>query len=178
MSVNVNMTNGTQLSGCSYNPTAEKIGKTFAYCLIFVVSLAGNIFIGIIVYKTKSMRKPINFLIVNMAVSDLLYPTFLIPERLVELYLDSWLISGPLGQVLCKLATFLINVSMSVSFQSLVLIAVDRFGISSRLWYFLSVLRSSVQSCAFSSFSPLGSSLWLSGPLGSLPKKLLNIQGD
>lgn len=46
--------------------TAEKIGMTFAHCLIFIVSLAGNTVIGIIFYKTKTMRKPINFFIVNM----------------------------------------------------------------------------------------------------------------
>ena len=129
MSPNVNTTtNGTQHELNCINPTAEKIGITFAYCLIFVVSLAGNIFIGIIVYKTKTMRKPINFLIVNMAMSDLLFPIFIIPENLTDLYFDSWLISGPLGQALCKLSTFLPNVSFTVSVQSLVLIAVDRFG--------------------------------------------------
>ena len=120
--------NGTQPSSSFSNPTAEKIGKTFAYCLIFFVSLAGNTAIGIIVYKTKTMRKPINFLIVNMAISDLLLPIFLIPPKIQELYIDSWLIGGSLGQVLCKLVIFLADVSFAVSIQSLVLIAVDRLG--------------------------------------------------
>jgi len=67
MSENLNSTmNGTQPSTCYWNPTAEKIGMIFAYCLAFLVSLAGNTVIGIIAYKTKTMRKPINFLIVNM----------------------------------------------------------------------------------------------------------------
>ncbi|XP_078376792.1 QRFP-like peptide receptor [Oculina patagonica] len=128
MAANVRTTtNGTPLSGC-FNPTAKKIGETFAHCLIFVVSLAGNIFIGMIVYKTKTMRKPINFLIVNMAMSDLLLSIFLFPDNLKLLYVDSWLISGPLGQALCKLVNFLPDVSSAVSIQSLVLIAVDRFG--------------------------------------------------
>ena len=120
--------NGTQPSSCYWNPTAEKIGKTFAFCLIFLVSLAGNTVIGIIVYKTKTMRKPINFLIVNMAMSDLLFPIFLIPWNIQWLYINSWLIGGPLGQALCKLVHFLPYVSLLVSIQSLVLIAVDRFG--------------------------------------------------
>ena len=120
--------NGTQPSSCYWNPTAEKIGKTFAYCLVFLVSLAGNTVIGIIVYKTKTMRKPINFLIVNMAMSDLLFSIFIIPWQIRELYTDSWLIGGPLGQALCKLVYFLSPVSAVVSIQSLVLIAVDRFG--------------------------------------------------
>ena len=96
--------------------------------MIFLVSLAGNTVVGIIVYKTKTMRKPINFFIVNMAMSDLLFPIFLIPREIQLLYIDSWLIGGPLGQALCKLVVFLSDVSLIVSIQSLVLIAVDRFG--------------------------------------------------
>ena len=74
------------------------------------------------------MRKPINFSIVNMAMSDLLFPTFLIPWDIQRLYINSWLIGGPLGQALCKVIGFLTSVSNAVSIQSLVLIAVDRFG--------------------------------------------------
>ncbi|XP_020611141.1 neuropeptide FF receptor 1-like [Orbicella faveolata] len=129
MSENVNTTmNGTQPSSCPSASTAEKIGSTFAYCLIFIVSLTGNTVIGIIVYKTKTMRKPINFFIVNMATSDLLHPIIVIPRRIQELYIDSWLIGGPLGQALCKLIVSLADLSATVSIQSLVLIAVDRFG--------------------------------------------------
>ena len=129
MSENVNTSmNGTEPSSCSSNPTAEKIGKTFAYCLIFIVSLAGNTLIGLIVYKTKTMRKPINFFIVNMAISDLLFPIIVIPGEIQDLYTDSWLIGGPLGQALCKLVYFFADLSGAVSIQSLILIAVDRFG--------------------------------------------------
>ena len=129
MSQDLNETmNGTQSSSCYWNPTATKIGITFALCLIFIVSLAGNTVIGIIVYKTKTMRKPINFLIVNMAMSDLLFAIFWIPRKIQLLYIYSWLIGGPLGQALCKLVYFFSNVSFAVSMQSLVLIAVDRFG--------------------------------------------------
>ena len=119
--------NGTQ-PDCYWNHTTGKIGKTFAYCLIFLVSLAGNTVVGIIFYKTKNVRKPINFFIVNMAMSDLLFPIFLIPREIQLLYMDSWLIGGRLGQALCKLVTFISDVSLIVSIQSLVLIAVDRFG--------------------------------------------------
>jgi len=121
-------TNGSSCSS-QLNPTAQKIGETFAYCLIFVVSLVGNSFIVIIVYKTQTMRKPINYFITNMAVSDLLFPIFLIPRNLTGLYVDyQSLIGGPLGQALCKLVPFLVDVSCTVSIQCLVLIAVDRFG--------------------------------------------------
>ena len=129
MPENVNSTmNGSQPLSCPGNPTAEKIGVTFAYCLIVIVSLAGNTVIGIIVYKTQAMRKLINFFIVNMAMSDLLLPIFLIPREMQMLYIDSWLIGGALGQTFCKLGAFLPDVSAVVSIQSLVLISVGRFG--------------------------------------------------
>lgn len=123
--------NGTQLFGncpSSSNPTTENIGKTFVYCIICVVSLVGNTLIGIIVCKTRTMRKPINSLIVNMAISDMLFPLFGFPWILTELFVDSWLISGSLGQATCKLLPFLQGISPTVSIQSLVLIAADRFG--------------------------------------------------
>lgn len=84
--------------------------------------------IGIIVYRTKTLRTPINILIVNVAMSDLFQPIFHVPRLLVGLNTAGyWLISGPLGQPLCKLSAFVTDVSVHVSIQSLVLIAVDRF---------------------------------------------------
>ena len=129
MSANVTATmNGTQSMSSCFNPTATRIGETFAYCLLFVVSLAGNILIGIIVYKEKALRTPINILIVNMAISDLLYPIIRFPLLFVRLNTAShWLISSPLGQAFCKLSCFATDVSSAVSIQSLVLIAMDRF---------------------------------------------------
>ena len=63
-----------------------------------------------------------------MALSDLLFPIFSISKRLLDLHVDSWLIGGLLGQILCKLPPFLAEASSLVSVQSLVLISVDRFG--------------------------------------------------
>jgi len=60
--------------------------------------------------------------------SDLLLPTVLFPSEIQKLYTDSWLIGGPIGQALCKPVYFLSEVPFAVSIQSLVLIAVDRFG--------------------------------------------------
>ena len=61
--------------------------------------------------------------------SDLVFPISMFPRDIASLFISgSWLISGPLGQALCKLVSFSIEVSVLVSSQSLVLIAVDRFG--------------------------------------------------
>ena len=63
-----------------------------------------------------------------MATSDLLFPIFRFPHNVRKLFANSWLISGSFGQALYKLLFFLPAVSGAVSIQSMVLIAVDRFG--------------------------------------------------
>ena len=74
------------------------------------------------------MRKPVNYFIVNIAVSDLLFSTVLFPRLTTKLYVDSWPIGSSTGEALCKLSYFLPTISSFVSVQSLVLMAVDRFG--------------------------------------------------
>ena len=120
--------NGSIESSSCFSATAYKIGGTVALSLILAVSLMANSFIVLIVYKTPTLRKPINYFIANMALSDLLFsilwpPTFLSLIHRTNL----WLIGGQFGQALCKLVPFFVEVSTEVSIQNLVLIAVDRF---------------------------------------------------
>ena len=116
------------ISNCFGVLTAYKIGETIALSLILAVSLMANSFIVKIVYQTPTLRKPINYFIANMALSDLLFAIFWLPTRLSLLHTNqSWLIGGQFGQALCKLSPFFGDVSTIVSIQNLVLIAVDRF---------------------------------------------------
>ena len=116
------------VSSC-FNLTAKRIGETLAYYLLFIVSLAANTFIRIIVYRTKTLRTPINILVVNMAISDLLFPIVHFPKISVKINTAGhWLVSGPLGQAMSKLSSFATDVSTLVSVRSLLLIAMDRFG--------------------------------------------------
>ena len=108
--------------------TAYKIELTIALSLIIAVSLTGNSFNVLIVYKTPTLRKPINYFIASMSMSDLLYSIIWIPFKLSKLHTNSWLIGGQFGQVLCKLIPFFADFSTIVSIQNLVLITVDRFG--------------------------------------------------
>ena len=115
------MNTTTNVSSCSspLNPTTKKIAETTALCLFLVVSLVGNCLVAFIVYQTKNMRKPINFFISNMAISDLLFPLIVFPRYLAEMYEDSWLISGTLGDVFCKVIPVLADIPAAVSVQSL-----------------------------------------------------------
>ena len=118
--------NGSIESLSCFSAKAYNIGMTTALSLILAVSLMANCFIVMVVYKTPALRKPINYFIACMAISDLLYSIFWIPLYLSSL-LTSWRIDGQLGQALCKLVPFFGDISFVVSIQNLVLIAVDRF---------------------------------------------------
>lgn len=119
-------TNGSSLcSRLINNPAAAKMGETVFWSVILIVSLVGNSLIAVLVYKTATLRKPINYLIVNMAMSDFLFPIVLFSSRLAEFH--SFFIGGSVDQAICKVVLLLSYVSFSVSIQSLVLIAVDRF---------------------------------------------------
>ena len=103
--------------------------KILLYSVVLIVSLFGNSVIITTVARNKHMRTTINYLIANMAASDLLISTFAVPMKLCEIVVGSrrWLIDGIAGLVLCKLVYFLQDISMAVSIQSLVVIAIDRY---------------------------------------------------
>ena len=123
--VNLNETSPDQ-HGCS---PAKKISILFGYCFIFLGSFFGNSLIIIIVFKHRELRKTVNYFIVNMAVSDLLFSLIATPHQIAA-FVDcswDWPIRGILGSTFCKLYLFTIQVSLLVSVQSLVWIAIDRF---------------------------------------------------
>ncbi|XP_078353549.1 QRFP-like peptide receptor [Oculina patagonica] len=119
---------GQQNSLCfSLDSAAEKISKVCAYFVILLGSFFGNTFIIILVYKHRELRKTVNYFIVNMAVSDLLFSLIVIPVQINGLVTDPWSVRGILGTILCKIIHFVNPVSFLVSSQSLVWIAIDRF---------------------------------------------------
>ena len=108
--------------------TAEKVGKVTAYILIFVVALSGNLLVLYVVRKNKHVQS-VNFLILNMVVSDLFIPVFVVPNKIVEIITDAetkWLVTGLAGQISCKAVLFIQDLATAVSLQTVVLIAFER----------------------------------------------------
>ena len=120
-SENCTVFDGSSLSG--------KYIKTFAYILIMLVSLFGNLAVIVVVARNKRMWTPTNILIANVAASDLLISTFAIPRELVEIFAgrERWLIDGTTGLILCKFVFFFQDISIAVSIESLMVIAIDRY---------------------------------------------------
>lgn len=106
----------------------EQLPKTIAYSVLFFVSMIGNFLIILVIHKDARLKTTNNFLIANMAVSDLLSTLFIVPLRISKFYFGNrWLIPGKIGLALCKVVSFVPDVSTSVSFYSCLFIAIDRY---------------------------------------------------
>ena len=106
-----------------------KISHMVFLSIIFFFSLVGNTLLIITMYKRPELKKTVNYFIVNTAFSDLVFPLTAIPAALAEMSYSSlqWPVGGTAGSILCKLKNFVMAVSLTVSIESLVWIAVDRF---------------------------------------------------
>lgn len=106
-----------------------KAVKILVYSVIMVVSLIGNSAIITITARNKRARTTINYLIANMAASDLLISTFAVPNKLCEIVFGPrvWLLDGILGLILCKLVYFFQDISTTVSIHTLVAISIERY---------------------------------------------------
>lgn len=125
----LNLTESQSCKVSAENSPSVRYIKTFAYATIMLFSLLGNTAVIFIVCRNKRMWKTTNYLIANMAASDLLISAFAVPRELAEIYTSPrrWLIDGLAGLILCKLAYIIQDISTAVSIQSLVVIAIDRY---------------------------------------------------
>ncbi|XP_045212365.2 QRFP-like peptide receptor [Mercenaria mercenaria] len=93
------------------------------YILSFVVAIIGNLFIIIVILKTKSLRTKFNMYIVNLAAADFLMPTVCMWIHLANSGSDKWL----LGSFLCKIHTFVQVTIVCTSVFTLTTVTLDRF---------------------------------------------------
>ncbi|XP_078377270.1 QRFP-like peptide receptor [Oculina patagonica] len=124
-----NLTEAECIPFIKEDPISTKAIKATCYTVIMIVSLLGNAAVIAIVVKNKHMRTTTNYLIANMAVSDLLLSSFAVPRELTQIFIgyQGWLIHGPAGEALCKIVYFCQEISTAVSIQSIVAITLDRY---------------------------------------------------
>ncbi|KAL9972592.1 hypothetical protein ACROYT_G018926 [Oculina patagonica] len=119
----INNTNSTEQ--CTLEVGPRQVTITI-HVFTLLLALVGNI---LLITAFVRMKEPIMLLIANMAASDLLVAIFLIPRLITREIIGSnaFLLHGKGGLFLCKMCTFLSDMSLSVSTQCLVLIAFERF---------------------------------------------------
>ena len=107
----------------------KRFTRTTLYLVAMVISLLGNSAIIWIVRRNRRMRNLTHFLIVNMAIADLLITIFHMPYKLQVHFTSSYavVVGGLTGKLICKLVGYTQDVSIACSVLSLMGISVDRF---------------------------------------------------
>ncbi|KAM4837304.1 neuropeptide Y receptor type 5 [Thomomys bottae] len=93
------------------------------YTFVSLLGFLGNLLILMAVAKKRSQKTTVNFLIGNLAFSDILVVLFCSPFTLTSVLLDQWIF----GKVMCHLMPFLQCVCVLVSTLILISIAVVRY---------------------------------------------------
>jgi len=104
-------------------PTYLIVVLSLLYGLIAIAAVIGNAFVLAAIAHSRSMYTVTNFFIANLSAADALVGLFSIPFQFQAALLQRW----DLPKLLCKLAPFVKEVSVSVSVLALVVISVDRY---------------------------------------------------
>jgi len=97
------------------------------FAIIFLVSTTGNVLVCLVVAFTGRMRTTRNYLLVNLAVSDLTVALLCIPfDVVVRITAPRW----PLGDAMCKLLWPSMTLVTNSSAATLAAISYDRFEFS------------------------------------------------
>lgn len=51
------------------------------FFLLIAIDVVGNALICLVVYRSKEMRRPMNYLLVNLAVADIVIGVFMLPRH-------------------------------------------------------------------------------------------------
>lgn len=103
------------------------IAVTTILALLITVNIAGNFLVCLVVKKNREMRTPINYLLVNLAVSDIVFAIFIVPNHILKktfIHPDE-----AIGSVLCIILTGgnAAWIGAASSSLTLVAISVERF---------------------------------------------------
>ncbi|XP_041630983.1 allatostatin-A receptor [Drosophila kikkawai] len=104
----------------------ERIVSTIVpvfFGIIGFAGLLGNGLVILVVVANQQMRSTTNLLIINLAVSDILFVIFCVPFTATDYVLPEW----PFGNIWCKFVQYMIVVTCHCSVYTLVLMSFDRF---------------------------------------------------
>ncbi|XP_053259044.1 cholecystokinin receptor type A [Podarcis raffonei] len=109
--------------------------RILLYSLIFLLSVLGNTLVIVVLIRNKRMRTVTNIFLLSLAISDLMLCFFCMPFTLIPNLLEDFIF----GIAFCKLTSYFMGVSVSVSTFSLVAISLERYGaickpLQSRVW--------------------------------------------
>ena len=90
----------------TFQPTpldTQQIVTIPIYCLVFLLSVSGNLLVIVTLIQNKRMRTVTNVFLLNLSVSDLLLAVFCMPFTIVPIMLKNFIF----GPVICVLIRYL-----------------------------------------------------------------------
>ncbi|KAL9957312.1 hypothetical protein ACROYT_G038935 [Oculina patagonica] len=84
-------------------PQTAAVAITTVLSILIVIVIVGNSLVCLIVKRNRDLRIPINFLLANLAVADMMIATFHVPEYILSHTFTHP--DGMTGTMLCKLLT-------------------------------------------------------------------------
>lgn len=93
------------------------------FTIIFMIAVTGNTLVCLVIFQTPRMRTTRNYLLVNLAVSDLMVALFCIPfDVVLKVTQPVW----PLGSAMCKVLWLAMTLFTNCSAATLAGISYDR----------------------------------------------------
>lgn len=123
---------GTFIPISNVSNTTENLFKytpfqTGILCLIFVViifgTIVGNVLVCVAVCLVRKLRRPSNYLVVSLAVSDLCVAILVMPIAVFDEIRTEW----PFGEVVCQMWVSFDVLCCTASILNLCMISVDRY---------------------------------------------------
>lgn len=134
----------------------------FLFLIVIFGTIVGNILVCVAVCLVRKLRRPSNYLIVSLAVSDLCVATMVMPVAMVYDLMGTW----PFGPVICDFWVSSDVLSCAASILNLCMISVDRYyAITKPLEYGVKRTPKRMIFCVFI--------VWMSAALITLPPLLL-----
>lgn len=123
MPLDFQMSNHSTLGNSEFGITWLQTVEYTIFAIVFLVSVVGNILVCLVIFGTPRMRTTRNFLLVNLAVSDLTVALLCIPfDVALKITEPHW----PLGAAMCNLLWPAMTLVTNSSSSTLATISLDR----------------------------------------------------
>lgn len=119
---NLNITKNALIKHSKYS-TAVSILLVIVFMIVIIGTIIGNILVCIAVCLVRKLRRPSNYLIVSLAVSDLCVAIMVMPIAMIYDVMGTW----PFGPAVCDFWVSSDVLSCAASILNLCMISVDRY---------------------------------------------------